>query len=69
MSFSPELVERAPSHEAVTWRETWPHEYIFVRRDSQWPLMEAICKRLKSGEWVSDRLYGRSANYLFIGEH
>lgn len=64
-----ELIERAPWHEAVTWRETWPHEYVFVRRDDQRPLMEAICKRLTDGEGVDGRFYGRSSTYLFIGEH
>ena len=48
----PELIKRAPWHEAVTWRDTWPHEYVFVRRDNQRPLMEAICERLNAGEWV-----------------
>ena len=65
----PELIERAPWQEAVTWRETWPHEYVFVRRDNQRPLMEAICKRLTAGEGVEGRFYGRSSTYLFVGEH
>lgn len=65
----PELIERAPWHEAVTWRETWPHEYVFVRRDNQRQLMDAICKRLTAGEGVEGRFYGRSSVYLFIAEH
>ena len=65
----PELIERAQGQEAVTWRETWPHEYVFVRRDNQRPLMEAICKRLTAGEGVEGRFYGRSSTYLFVGEH
>ena len=65
----PELIERAPWHEAVTWRETWPHEYAFVSRDNQRPLMDVICKRLTNGEGVDGRFYGRSSTYLFIGEY
>ena len=65
----PELIERAPWHEAVTWRETWPHEYVFVSRDNQRPLMDVICKRLTNGEGVDGRFYGRSSTYLFIGEY
>lgn len=64
-----ELIRRAPWREAVTWRDTWPHEYVLVRRDNQRPLLEAICKRLNTGEGVDGQFYGRSSTYLFIGEH
>ena len=30
-----ELLDRAPWREAVQFRDTWPHEYIRLRRDNQ----------------------------------
>ena len=64
-----ELIERVPWHEALKWRETWSHEYVFVRHDNQRPLTEGICERLTDGEGVDGRFYSRSSSYLFIGEH
>ena len=28
-----ELIARAPWREAVTYRETWPHEYVLIKQD------------------------------------
>ena len=28
-----ELIGAAPWREAVTYRESWPHEYVVVRKD------------------------------------
>ena len=47
------LVARAPWREAVTYRETWPHEYVLLQKDDQRELMEAVCERLRNGEGVS----------------
>ena len=52
------FIKRAHWREAVTWRETWPHKYVFVRCHNQPPLMEAICRRLIDGEGVDGRFYG-----------
>ena len=30
----PELVARAPWREAVTYRDTWPHEYVLSKKDA-----------------------------------
>ena len=29
------LIRRAPWREAVTYRDTWPHEYVVVKKDGQ----------------------------------
>ena len=29
-----ELIERAPWREAVTYRDTWPHEYVLAEKDN-----------------------------------
>ena len=28
------LISRAPWREAVTYRDTWPHEYVVIRKDT-----------------------------------
>ena len=63
------LIASAPWREAVTYRETWPHEYVVVRRDSQQALLAAFCARIARGEGVECRFYGRTRGYLFLGEH
>ena len=30
-----ELISRATWREAVTYRDTWPHEYVLTERDAQ----------------------------------
>ena len=41
-----ELIANAPSREAVTYRDTWPHEYVVVRKDGQEALLAAFCERI-----------------------
>ena len=41
-----ELIDRAPWREAVTYRETWPHEYVVINRDGQQELLAAFCERI-----------------------
>ena len=41
-----ELIARAPWREAVTYRDTWPHEYVLLQKDDQRELLEAVCQRL-----------------------
>ena len=43
-----ELIARAPWHETVTCRETWPHEYVVITRDGQKKLLAAIL------HWLGD---------------
>ena len=45
-----DLIARAPWREAVTYRDTWPHEYVVVKKDTQRELLESVCVRLARGE-------------------
>ena len=64
-----ELIARAPWREAVTYRETWPHEYVLTEKDDQRELLDAVCARFKAGEGVACRFFRMNNTYLFIGEH
>ena len=63
------LIDRAPWREAVTYRDTWPHEYVLSRDDGQNELIELVCARLGAGEGVDGTFFGRPNTYLFIGDH
>ena len=64
-----ELIARAPWREAVTYRETWPHEYVLIKQDKQRELLAAICARIANGEGIEGRFFSRTSAYLFIGEY
>ena len=64
-----ELIARAPWREAVTYRATWPHEYVLTEKDDQRKLLEAVCARFRAGEGISCRFFRMRNIYLFIGEH
>ena len=64
-----ELIARAPWREAVTYRHTWPHEYVLSNKDEQEELFDAICERFRAGEGVSGRFFSRANTYLFIGQY
>ena len=64
-----ELIARAPWREAVTYRDTWPHEYVLSEMDGQQELLEAVCKRFRAGEGVACRFFRMNNTYLFIGDH
>ena len=64
-----ELIARAPWREAVTYRNTWPHEYVLSRKDGQRELIEAVRARFRAGEGVAGSFFGRLNTYLFIGDH
>ena len=55
-----ELIARAPWREAVTYRDTWPHEYVVVKEDGQQALLAAFCARIARGEGVEGRLRASS---------
>ena len=63
-----ELISRAPWREAVTYRDTWPHEYVLCERDGQRELLNAIYARLQDGEGVVCRFFQVSNRCLFIGD-
>lgn len=64
-----ELIARAPWREAVTYRDTWPHEYVLSDKDDQGELFDAVCERFRAGEGVSGRFFSRTNSYLFIGDY
>ena len=64
-----DLIERAPWREAITYRHTWPHEYVLLQKDHQRELLEAVCERLRNGEGVPSRFFAMNNVYLFIGDY
>ncbi len=64
-----ELIARARWREAVTCRDTWPHEYVLTEKDNQRELLDAICARFRAGEGVACRFFSMNNTYLFIGDH
>ena len=52
-----DLIERAPWREAITYRHTWPHEYVLLQKDHQRELLEAVCERFRNGEGVPSRFF------------
>lgn len=64
-----ELIARAPWREAVTYRDTWPHEYVLTEKDGQRELLNAIYTRFQDGEGVDCRFFRVSNKYLLIGEY
>ena len=64
-----ELIGRAPWREAVTYRKTWPHEYVLSRKDGQRELLELVCARFRAGEGVAGTFFDRPNTYLFIGDY
>ena len=61
------LIARAPWREAVTYRQSWPHEYVVVGRDGQEALLAAFCARIAAGEGLECRFFGQTRQYLFLG--
>lgn len=61
------LIAKAPWREAVTYRDTWPHEYVVIQRDAQQELLRAFCERVLRGEGVECRFFHQARPYLFLG--
>ena len=59
-----DLIERAPWREAITFRHTWPHEYVLLQKDHQRELLEAVCERFRNGEGVPSRFFAMNNVYL-----
>ena len=64
-----ELIASASWREAITFRDTWPHEYVLTEKDDQRELLDAICARFRAGEGVACRFFTMNNTYLFIGDH
>ena len=62
-----DLIARAPWREAVTYRETWPHEYVVIQRDGQQELLAEFCRRVLLGEGVESHFFHQTRPYLFLG--
>ena len=64
-----ELIASAPWREAVTYRDSWPHEYVLTEKDGQRELLAAVCDRFRAGEGVACRFFRMNNTYLFIGDY
>ena len=64
-----ELIQAAPWREAVTYRDTWPHEYVLSEKDNQRELLAAVCARFHAGEGVTGRFFRMTNTYLFVGDY
>ena len=64
-----DLIDAAPWREALTYRDTWPHEYVLLQKDGQRELLEAVCERFRNGEGVPSRFFAMDNVYLFIGDY
>ena len=69
MSELTELIARAPWREAVTYTNTWPHEYVLIKKDRQQELLAAVCARIANGEGIDGHFFKRKFAYLFIGDY
>ena len=64
-----DLIDRAPWREAVTYRDTWPHDYVLTDKDNQRELLDVICSRFRDREGVACRFFRMYNTYLFIGDY
>ena len=63
------LIARAPWREAVTYRRSWPHECVVVKKDGQEALLAAFCARIAAGEGVECQFFSQTRQYLFLGDY
>lgn len=64
-----DLIAAAPWREAVTYRETWPHEYVLLQKDGERDLLWVVCQRMRDGEAFNGYFFSRPTIYLFIGDY
>lgn len=64
-----ELIANAPWREAVTYRDTWPHEYVVVKKDGQEDLLAEFCERIERGEGVECQFFPQRRKYLFLADY
>ena len=60
---------RATWREAVTYRDTWPHEYVLSEKDGQQQLLEAARGRFRAGGGVSCRFFRMNNTCPFMGDY
>ena len=63
------LIAQALWREEVTYRDTWPHEYVVIKKDGQQALLHAFCARIAAGEGVECRFFHQPRPYLFLGDY
>ena len=63
------LIAKASWREAVTYRETWPHEYVLMNKDLQHDLVAAFNERIGRGEGVECQFFHQKKQYLFLGNY
>ncbi len=63
------LIAKAPWREAVTYRESWPHEYVVIQKDAQQELLAAFQARILQGEGVDCQFFHQTRPYLFLGDY
>ena len=63
------LIAQATWREAVTYKDTWPHEYVVVEKEGQQDLLAAFCERIARGEGVECQFFGHKRKYLFLGAY
>ncbi len=51
----------------MTYRDTWPHQYVLSEKDDQRELLAVVCQRFIDGEGVACRFFRMANTYLFIG--
>ena len=61
------LIAQAPWREAVTYRDTWPHEYVVIKKDGQQDLLAAFVDRIRRGEGIECSFFSQRRPYLFLG--
>lgn len=64
-----DLIAAAPWREAITFRETWPHEYVLLKKDGERELMQAVCQRVRDGEAFRGYFFKRQMDYVFVGDY
>ncbi len=62
-------IASAPWREAVTYRDTWPHEYVVIQKDGQQELLAAFCQRILRGGGVQGHFFHQTRPYLFLGDY
>ena len=63
------LIAKATWREAVTYRHTWPHEYVLMNKDQQHELVAAFHERIARGEGVECQFFHQKKQYLFLGNY
>ena len=61
-----QLIADAPWREAVTYRQSWPHEYVVIKKDGQHDLLAAFVHRIRRGEGVECTFFHQRRPYLFL---